>query len=101
MIIQPAFPNYGSGQVVTPAAASAAAVIREQSKQVVLTNIGAGICYVRTYSSLDAASNAATTADYPVLPNSQATITKDMAHNRIAHISAAGTTLHIMTAEGF
>lgn len=101
MIKQPVMPSYGQGVVVTPAAASATqSNFGKGAKQVVLTNSGANICHVQTFNSVDGAI-VATTADFPVLPNAQVTITKDEAHDSIAYISAVGTTLHMIPAEGF
>ncbi len=97
MIIAPVFPQYGSGQTVTPAAASAAATLQAGTKNVILTNTGLNVCYVR----IGASSVAATAADYPVLAGTQVIISKDQDHTALTHISPAGTTLHIMTGEGF
>lgn len=88
-------PHYGSGQVVTPAAASANITIAE-GRNVVLTNLGANICYIRVGES----SQTATTADFPVPPGAQVSITKDARHLNLAHISAAGTTLHVIVGLG-
>lgn len=96
--LQPVNPHYTSGQVVSPAAGSANVAINATDKQVILTNLGANVCYIRI--SADAATTA-TTADYPVPAGAQVTITKGEGQNRLAHISAAGTTLHIMTGEGW
>lgn len=101
MIKQPFFPNYGTNQVVTPAAASAAIDINKTSRQVRIVNTGANIAYVQTYNSLDNATHVATTADFPIAAGMAATISKDTSHDKLCHISAAGTTLQIMTGEGF
>jgi hypothetical protein len=95
--IQPFNPAYLSGQVVTPAAGAASITINKEAKQVCLTNLGANVCYVR----LSDVAISATTADYPVPPNgTQVVITKADGHSILSHISAAGTTLHVMTGEG-
>lgn len=95
---QPIAPAYGTGQVVTPAAASATVALTKGSNQLVLTNVGAAVCYVRVG---DTGMPAATTADFPVPANTQVTITKAQDQNALSHISAVGTTLHIMNGEGF
>lgn len=95
--LQPFSPSYTTGQVVTPAAAAASITINKASKQVCLTNLGANVCYVRVSD----VAVSATTADYPVPPNgSQVVITKADGQTILSHISAAGTTLHVMTGEG-
>lgn len=101
MIIQPFFPKYNSNQIVTPGAASAAITIDGDNRQVRIVNTGANIAYVQTCSSRDNATHVASTADFPIPGGMAATITKDTSHDRLAHISAAGTTLNIMTGDGF
>lgn len=93
----PVQPVYGSGAVVTPAAASASVTINAQSKQMILTNLGANVCYVRIGNGTVVAS----TADYPVPSGAQLVVSKGDGDNVLAHISAAGTTLHYMPGEGF
>ena len=92
----PINPSYTSGQIVTPAAAAASINI-PQTKQVCLTNLGVNVCYVR----IGQAGIAATTADYPVPPGIQVIVTKQETDTVLSHISAAGTTLHVMAGEGF
>jgi len=94
-------PTYGSGQALAAAAASAAVAINAQNKQVRVVNMGAAIAFVRTYSSLTVPAPAATAADLPVAPNTTVTFSKDETHDRLAHISATGTTLQVITGEGF
>lgn len=95
--LQPFNPAYTSGQVVTPAAAAASITINKESKQVCLTNLGANVCYVRVSD----VAVSATTADYPVPAGQQAIITKGDGQTVLSHISAAGTTLHVITGEGW
>lgn len=97
MIKAPFFPQYGSGQTVSPAAASATVNLLAGTKNVMLTNTGLNVCYVR----IGATAVAATTADVPVLPGTQVVVSKDQDYTALTHISAAGTTLHIMTGEGW
>lgn len=89
-------PAYTTGQVVTPAAAAASITINGVAKQVCLTNLGANVCYVR----ISSVAVSATTADYPVPPGMQALITKGDGQTILSYISAAGTTLHVITGEG-
>lgn len=95
--LQPFNPAYTSGQVVTPAAAAASISINPVSKQVCLTNLGAAVCYVRVSD----VAISATTADFPVPAGQQAIITKSEGQGILSHISATGTTLHVMTGEGW
>lgn len=88
-------PSYGQGQVVAPGAASASVSLRKGDKQVMLTNQGVNLCYVRI-----AAGNAST-ADYCVMAGQQVTLTKADDDVTLSHISALGTTLHIITGNGW
>lgn len=99
-IKQPFYPHYGSNQVVLPAAASATITIDADNKQLRVVNNGANIGYFRTFSSLSGALSA-TTADCPIASGKDIVITKDSTHDRLAYISAAGTTFQVMTGEGF
>ena len=90
-------PHYGAGIIVAPAAGSAASAIGLSSKTICLSNLGANVCYVRTGLS----TAVATTADFPVLPGFQVTISKPQDDTHVAYISAAGTSLHIIDGEGF
>ena len=89
-------PFYGNGVTVTPNATSASANLPMECEQVVITNLGANVAYV------DFATNGqpATTADYPVLANSQVTISIPRGVTTFRHISASGTTLHVICGEG-
>jgi hypothetical protein len=97
MTIRSAFiPHRGANQVTTPAAASASVAVDAQSKSVRVVNSGANICHVR----IGAGAQTATTADTPVLSGGSVVLAKATGDNTLAHISAAGTTLHIQTGEG-
>lgn len=96
-ITAPIRPAYTKGQTVTPASVAASVDIDAAAKQVCLTNLGLNVCYVRVSPD----GTAATTADMPVLPGSQITISKGAEDAKLSHISAAGTTLHIITGEGW
>ena len=89
-------PAYGRGVVVTPAGTSASSELGRGSKSIVVTNSGAGLCYVRTGDSSAVASDA----DYPVLPSQQVSLGKFQDDTHVAYISADGTTLHIIAGEG-
>lgn len=89
-------PQRGANQVVTPGAASASVAINAVSKSVRLVNSGANICHVR----IGTGAQTATTADLPIRAGSEVIVNKGDGENTLAHISAAGTTLHIQTGEG-
>ena len=100
--IAPFQPVNGSTIIVTPAAGSANSPILLKSQQVRILNTGANIAYIRTYGSLDLATAAvATTADYPIASGQASVISKGVEHDRIAYISAAGTTLQITPGDGW
>jgi len=99
-IKQPFAPHYGSNQVLAAAAAASAVAISHQAKQMRVVNTGANKAYFRTYDSGSAPIPAASTADYCVPPGLAATVSK-IGHNAISVISAGGTTLEVMTGEGF
>lgn len=97
MTIESAFiPRRGANVVATPAAASSSVSIDAVAKSVRLVNSGANICHVR----IGAGAQTATTADTPIRAGSEVVIAKGDGDNTLAHISAAGTTLHIQTGEG-
>lgn len=97
---RPIMPHYGTNQVLTAAAASASAAIDKNDEQVRITNTGANKAYVRTYNSAGG-TQSATTADFCVNAGQTATITKGVDHNAIAYISAAGSSLEVITGEGW
>lgn len=91
-------PAYGSGQIVSPDTSSASVYVGPGQKSLCLTSLGTVTCYVRVGVS----GVAATTADYPIPPGAQVTITKDQDRDYVAHIAPdGGGSLHIMTGEGF
>ncbi len=93
-------PAFGSNQVIAAAAASAAVSVNQNDDQVRIINTGANIAYVRAYWSATVPAPAATVADLPIPPGMASTLTKGQVNDRIAYISAAGTTLNIMTGNG-
>lgn len=92
----PFCPRRGSNQVTTPGAASASVNLDASAKSIRLVNSGAGICHVR----IGTGAQTATTADLPVRAGSEIIVRKGDGENTLAHISAAGTTLHVQTGEG-
>jgi hypothetical protein len=59
-------------------------------------NSGANICHVR----IGIGTQTATTADTPIRAGSEIIVSKGEGEGNVAHISAAGTTLHIQPGEG-
>lgn len=95
--LQPFSPSYTQGKTVSPAAAAASTTIDKRSLNVCFTNLGANVCYVRIGTN----GITATTADFPIPSGQQITLTKKTDDDTVSYISAAGTTLHIITGEGW
>jgi hypothetical protein len=91
-------PGYGTGVTVAPNATSARSLIRSGTQSLCFTNLGSVTVYVRTGDD----TSVATTADYPILPAQQVTVTRRADDTHVAYITASGTgSLHIMGGEGF
>jgi hypothetical protein len=100
MSVQASFnPAYGSGVTVAPTSTSASSTVGFGSKALVITNLSSTVvAYVRVGEG----SATATTADYPVLPSTQVSISKAQDQNVVAYITASGSSsLHIMAGEGY
>jgi uncharacterized cupin superfamily protein len=100
MSVQASFnPAYGTGITVAPTGTSASSTIGVGSKSLVLTNLSSTVvAYVRVGTG----ATTATTADYPVLPSTQVTISKAQDQNTVAYITASVTgSIHIMAGEGY
>ena len=91
--------HYGTNQVVTPAAGSAAITIGKGDKSIRVCNSGAAIGYFRTGIAANGTVTASA-ADVPVLAGTSLIIEKPMDHDTLAHISATGTTFQVMSGEG-
>lgn len=98
---QPFSPAYGSGQSLAPGAVSAATPINASNNQVRIVNTGAAIAFVRTFSAVEEPGTEATDADMPIPGGANVTFTKSLSHDRLAYISATGTTLQVITGEGW
>ncbi len=91
-------PAYTKGITVAPSAASASSAIGFGSKALCITNLGSVVVYVRVGDS----GVAATAADYPILPLTQLSISKEQDATHVAYLAASGTgSLHIIPGEGF
>lgn len=93
-------PAYGTGLTITPAAASAAVAMIPGTKNLRVCNTGAAIGYFRTGRISDG-TPVATAADMPVPAGQTVTVTIFQDHDRIATISATGTTFSVIRGEGF
>jgi hypothetical protein len=96
-VLEPLIPNYGSGVTLTAGASALSTPLNDDSKSIIITNLGANVAYIRIGGS----SSVATTSDYPVLPYSQAVLTKSLGNNTLSYISASGATLHVMNGQGW
>lgn len=94
--LEPFTPNYGLGSNVTASSTSAIVPVSSSSNSICITNTGANIAYIRT----GVTSATALISDYPILPYSQAIVTKPLNQNVTAYMSPLGTTLHIICGAG-
>ena len=95
-------PIYGQTKQITVGVASAAVVLTDSStEQVILTNVGVNLIYVRVGT---VAASAVLLTDFPVLPNAAIVITREQSQVTngaqvqtfvSAIAAAAGNTLHI------
>ena len=95
-------PTIGTGvQITAVAATSTVGVIdvNRAGQQIVVTNLGTDVAYVRTYDSENGVDTA-TSADYPVLGGTQIVLTKDPRHNSMAILSAGTPIIHIIKGNG-
>jgi hypothetical protein len=93
----PFSPHFGVAQTIAVTTTSQSVTIGRENKNLCLSNTGAAVCYVRTGTGVQ----AATAADYAVLPNSQVVITKDHESDTLGVIGVAATTLHVIPGEGW
>lgn len=93
-------PQAGANQIVTAGVASAEISINPQSLSVRVVNTSANIAHVRLGTSNMTVQ--ATTADTPILGNSEIILTKAFGQDVLAYIRGAGSdsTLQIQTGQG-
>ena len=97
-VVQTFNPAYGGGTTISVTSTSSAVLRGYGSASLCLTNLGNQPVYVRVSKG----TVAATTADYPVMPLAQVTITKDVDMDTVNAITAASTSsLHVIPGEGF
>lgn len=100
MAVQASFePSYTRGITVSPTTSSASSAIGLGSKALVFTNLSSSVVsYVRVGGS----GITASAADYPLLPNSQISVSKCQDDTHVAYITASGTgSVHIIPGEGY
>lgn len=91
-------PTYGTGVTVSPGAVSGSTAISASAPAVVVTNLSSTIV---SYLRIGQGAQTATTADYPVLPGTQVSLSKLRGEDTVAYITAASTgSLHIMAGRG-
>ena len=97
-VVQTFNPAYTQGTTISVTTSSSPVLRGFGSASLCLTNLGDEVVYVRVSKG----TVAATTADYPVMPLGQVTITKDQDMDTVSAITASGTTsLHVIAGEGF
>jgi hypothetical protein len=102
MTIQSNFrPKQGAGQIASPAVGSAVLTIGAGSRTLRVKNTGAtNPMSVRTGLASDGTLTAVVNTDLTIYPGEVVYIEKDPRHDTLAHVSTAGTTLHVIPGEG-
>lgn len=95
--LQPFAPQYDNGQTVTASGTSGSVNITANALNVCITNTGLNIAYVK----IGTGTVTATANNFPIPAGAQRILTKSSIHDVIAYISASGTTLNIITGEGW
>jgi hypothetical protein len=91
-------PAYGGGVTVTPTGTSASSTLGAGSFNVVVTNLSTNVI---SYVRIGKGAQTATTADYPVLPSTQVSLSKGKEDNVVAYITGGSNgSLHIIAGRG-
>jgi hypothetical protein len=91
-------PSYGSGVTVAPSGTSASSTLGLGSQSIVVTNLSSNVI---SYVRVGAGAQTATTADYPVLPGTQISLSKARTDNTVAYITGGSAgSLHIIPGRG-
>lgn len=97
----PLCPAYTETRQITVGTGSTSVSIPDITNQVLLTNVGTNVVFVRL-SNPTVNAAAQLNVDVPILPNSAISITRDVTHTVVAAIAAAaGNTLHVTPVQGF
>jgi hypothetical protein len=105
MVNSPFNPYYGRTVSVASVAGAAQATVESTAKQLLLTNVGTVLCFVRVRPNGN--NTVASVADLPLLPNSQRIITRSgndsAAQGQVTvdvFSAATGSTVYITPGEG-
>lgn len=99
---RPFGPSYGTNQVLTATGSSQTATIAPGNKQLRILNLGSNKAYIKAFNSYSGTVTATTsTADFCIGAGMASTITISEYYDSVAYISASGTTLDVMTGEGW
>ena len=104
-ILAPFNAKLGSTTSVAATATASPAAVDPFAKQYMVTNSGSQLVFVRPLFASDTA--VATSADIPVLPNSQTTLTKQGSeqngHSSISIVApgGVGSTVYVTSGEGW
>ena len=91
-------PSYGHGVTVAPTTSSASSTFSGGELNVVITNLSSTVV---SYVRVGEGAQTATTADYPVLPNTQVSLSKARFEGTVAYVTGSGTgSLHIIPGRG-
>jgi hypothetical protein len=91
-------PAYGTGVVVSPGVASASSTLTTADEGVVITNLSTTVL---TYVRVGEGSQTATTADFPLPPSAQVSLSKGKTERTVAYIApAGGGSIHIISGRG-
>ena len=91
-------PAYGGGITVAPDGTSASSTLGEGAFNVVVTNLSSSVI---SYVRIGKGAQTATTADYPVLPSTQVSLSKGKSDDTVAYITGGSTgSLHIIAGRG-
>lgn len=97
-VLEPFHPAYTQGQTIAVTGTSSSISIDVAARQVMLTNKGTKICYVRVCNT----PADATIADFPVLAGTQSVISKGEGFYIVSAIAPDGdTSLHVMPGAGW
>lgn len=91
-------PAYGHGVTVAPTTSSASTTLGNGSENIVVTNLSSSVI---SYVRVGEGPQTATAADYPVLPNTQISLSKARFETTVAYVTGSDTgSLHIIPGRG-
>ena len=91
-------PAFGAGVTISATTTSSATLVGGNARQIVVTNLGSAVIYIDT----GMAGIVATAADYPVLPGTQVSLSKNLDHTHVGVLASSGTqSVHVIPGLGF